>query len=182
MKHRQFGMRRHVEGIILVHRHGHPHILLLQLAQNFFKLPGKIVHLPACDNVFRLRGRIRTQTRTRARTFAGRVRARRAAGGRLRPGEDEKAGLCRKLTNRLASTIKEFQPRSRCLCCFARPHSLSVSVRAMLSPLFPQTHQHLRLSESDACNNQPDGRLVNLSACGGDPSSRIFCFHTSHRT
>lgn len=34
------GMRRSVEGIILVHSHGHPHILLLQIANTFFKLPG----------------------------------------------------------------------------------------------------------------------------------------------
>ena len=34
------GMRRSVEGVILVHEHGLPHVLLLQLGMNFFKLPG----------------------------------------------------------------------------------------------------------------------------------------------
>jgi len=36
----QYGMRRTVEGIMLVHEHGHPHVLLLQVGQAFFKLPG----------------------------------------------------------------------------------------------------------------------------------------------
>lgn len=34
------GMRRTVEGVILVHRHGHPHVLLLQTGHGYFKLPG----------------------------------------------------------------------------------------------------------------------------------------------
>jgi Nucleotide hydrolase len=32
------GMRRSVEAVLLLHNHGHPHVLLLQLSQNFFKL------------------------------------------------------------------------------------------------------------------------------------------------
>ena len=34
------GMRRSVEGVLLVHEHGLPHVLLLQLGSTFFKLPG----------------------------------------------------------------------------------------------------------------------------------------------
>lgn len=34
------GMRRSVEGVLIVHEHGLPHILLLQLGAAFFKLPG----------------------------------------------------------------------------------------------------------------------------------------------
>jgi cleavage and polyadenylation specificity factor subunit 5 len=34
------GMRRSVEGVLIVHEHGLPHILLLQLGTTFFKLPG----------------------------------------------------------------------------------------------------------------------------------------------
>jgi cleavage and polyadenylation specificity factor subunit 5 len=34
------GMRRSVEGVLLVHEHGLPHVLLLQLGTTFFKLPG----------------------------------------------------------------------------------------------------------------------------------------------
>lgn len=32
------GMRRTVEGVLLVHDHGHPHVLMLQIANAFFKL------------------------------------------------------------------------------------------------------------------------------------------------
>ena len=37
-----FGMRRTVEGILVVHDHGHPHILMLQIANAFFKLYVKL--------------------------------------------------------------------------------------------------------------------------------------------
>lgn len=33
-------MRTTVEGLLVVHEHGHPHVLLLQVANSFFKLPG----------------------------------------------------------------------------------------------------------------------------------------------
>lgn len=36
----KIGMRRSVDGVLLVHKHGIPHILLLQLGNTFFKLPG----------------------------------------------------------------------------------------------------------------------------------------------
>lgn len=36
----RIGMRRSVEGVVLVHEHGLPHVLLLQLGTTFFKLPG----------------------------------------------------------------------------------------------------------------------------------------------
>ena len=32
------GMRRTVEGVMLVHQHQHPHVLLLQIGNTFFKL------------------------------------------------------------------------------------------------------------------------------------------------
>lgn len=32
------GMRRTVEGVLIVHEHGLPHVLLLQVGQSFFKL------------------------------------------------------------------------------------------------------------------------------------------------
>ncbi|XP_071957755.1 cleavage and polyadenylation specificity factor subunit 5-like [Antedon mediterranea] len=34
------GTRRSVEGVLIVHEHGLPHVLLLQLGTTFFKLPG----------------------------------------------------------------------------------------------------------------------------------------------
>ncbi|XP_044752183.1 cleavage and polyadenylation specificity factor subunit 5-like [Coccinella septempunctata] len=36
----KIGMRRSVEGVLLVHEHSLPHVLLLQLGTTFFKLPG----------------------------------------------------------------------------------------------------------------------------------------------
>lgn len=39
-EYEKYGMRRTVEGCLIVHEHGLPHILLLQLGTTFFKLPG----------------------------------------------------------------------------------------------------------------------------------------------
>ncbi|XP_038068188.1 cleavage and polyadenylation specificity factor subunit 5-like [Patiria miniata] len=36
----KIGTRRSVEGVLIVHEHGLPHVLLLQLGTTFFKLPG----------------------------------------------------------------------------------------------------------------------------------------------
>ncbi|CAF9942991.1 MAG: hypothetical protein ALECFALPRED_010362 [Alectoria fallacina] len=38
------GMRRTCEGILVCHEHNHPHILMLQIANAFFKLPGDYLH------------------------------------------------------------------------------------------------------------------------------------------
>lgn len=40
----QYGMRRTCEGILVCHEHNHPHILMLQIANAFFKLyvPGQV--------------------------------------------------------------------------------------------------------------------------------------------
>ncbi|KAI9883165.1 MAG: hypothetical protein M1823_005059 [Watsoniomyces obsoletus] len=35
-----YGMRRYCEGVLVCHEHNHPHILMLQIANAFFKLPG----------------------------------------------------------------------------------------------------------------------------------------------
>eukprot|EP00743_Colponemidia_sp_Colp-15_P002322 GILK01002517.1.p1 GENE.GILK01002517.1~~GILK01002517.1.p1 ORF type:complete len:237 (-),score=19.07 GILK01002517.1:245-892(-) len=39
-KYEREGMRRHVEAILLVHIHNHPHMLLIQAGTSFYKLPG----------------------------------------------------------------------------------------------------------------------------------------------
>lgn len=39
-KYKQQGLRRTVEGVLLVHQHGHPHLLLLQTASQSIRLPG----------------------------------------------------------------------------------------------------------------------------------------------
>ncbi|KAJ5908682.1 cleavage and polyadenylation specific factor 5 [Penicillium taxi] len=38
------GMRRTCEGILVCHEHNHPHVLMLQIANAFFKLPGDYLH------------------------------------------------------------------------------------------------------------------------------------------
>jgi len=39
-QYQQEGIRRSVDGVLLVHQHNHPHVLLLQIGNTFFKLPG----------------------------------------------------------------------------------------------------------------------------------------------
>ncbi|CAH1116083.1 unnamed protein product [Phaedon cochleariae] len=56
----KIGMRRSVEGILLVHEHGLPHVLLLQLGTTFFKLPGGELN-PGEDEVDGLK-RLLTET------------------------------------------------------------------------------------------------------------------------
>ncbi|KAJ3997385.1 nucleotide hydrolase-domain-containing protein [Lentinula boryana] len=50
-------MRRTVEGILVVHDHGHPHILMLQIANAFFKLPGDYLK-PGEDEIEGLKRRL----------------------------------------------------------------------------------------------------------------------------
>ena len=72
------GMRRTVEGVLLVHEHKHPHILMLQIGNTFFKLYATVCYS------FRLM-LIRTNR----------------PGDSLKPGEDEIEGLKSRLTLRL---------------------------------------------------------------------------------
>ncbi|RZC38056.1 NUDIX 2 domain containing protein [Asbolus verrucosus] len=58
----RIGMRRSVEGVLLVHEHGLPHVLLLQLGTTFFKLPGGELN-PGEDEVEGLK-RLLTEVRT----------------------------------------------------------------------------------------------------------------------
>jgi len=37
-EYEEAGIRRTVEGVLVVHEHNHPHVLLLQIANTFFKL------------------------------------------------------------------------------------------------------------------------------------------------
>lgn len=36
--YKKFGMRRVVEGLLIAHEHSHPHVLLLQIGNTYFKL------------------------------------------------------------------------------------------------------------------------------------------------
>lgn len=68
------GMRRTCEGILVCHEHNHPHILMLQIANAFFKLPGDYLR-PEDDEI---------------EGFKTRLDERLAPVGRL--GEGEEAG------------------------------------------------------------------------------------------
>ncbi len=63
----KMGMRRSVEGVLLVHEHGLPHVLLLQLGTTFFKLPGGELN-PGEDEVEGLK---RLMTETLGKTEGG---------------------------------------------------------------------------------------------------------------
>jgi cleavage and polyadenylation specificity factor subunit 5 len=54
------GMRRTVEGVIIVHEHGHPHILLLKLSNSVYKLPGDVL-LPGEDEMEGLKSRLQSK-------------------------------------------------------------------------------------------------------------------------
>ncbi|XP_064611123.1 cleavage and polyadenylation specificity factor subunit 5-like [Liolophura sinensis] len=56
----KIGMRRSVEGVLIVHEHRLPHVLLLQLGTTFFKLPGGELN-PSEDQVEGLK-RLLTET------------------------------------------------------------------------------------------------------------------------
>jgi cleavage and polyadenylation specificity factor subunit 5 len=96
-----FGMRRTVEGILVVHDHGHPHILMLQIANAFFKL--YVPHFPA------LICRSTRGSRPSPSFFSFLLFNEphisphfRRPGDYLKPGEDEIDGLKRRLDDRLA--------------------------------------------------------------------------------
>lgn len=42
----QYGMRRTCEGVLVCHEHNHPHVLMLQIANAFFKLYVHTRHHP----------------------------------------------------------------------------------------------------------------------------------------
>lgn len=50
-------MRRTVDAVLIVHEHGHPHVLMLQIANAFFKLPGDYLK-PGEEEVQGLRERL----------------------------------------------------------------------------------------------------------------------------
>lgn len=53
----EHGMRRTCEGILVCHEHNHPHILMLQIANAFFKLPGDYLK-PEEEELEGFRGRL----------------------------------------------------------------------------------------------------------------------------
>lgn len=65
----RIGMRRSVEGVLLVHEHGLPHVLLLQLGTTFFKLPGGELNAgeDEVEGLKRLLSEVRTRQNNAAR-------------------------------------------------------------------------------------------------------------------
>ncbi|KAG6917413.1 hypothetical protein DXG01_002682 [Tephrocybe rancida] len=91
-----FGMRRTVEGILVVHDHGHPHILMLQIANAFFKLTPEISHITSHDCLL-FGAAFLAQMLTVSLFVRFHI-----PGDYLKPGEDEIDGLKRRLDDRLA--------------------------------------------------------------------------------
>lgn len=131
-------MRRTVEGILVVHDHGHPHILMLQIANAFFKL-----YVPCLNDLHCLSSTV--------------IRP----GDYLKPGEDEIEGLKKRLDDRLAPPTDSRQFNSShgvdneweigdCLAQWWRPNFETFMVRAFRTvysvendgPL-PSTHSFL---------------------------------------
>lgn len=118
------GLRRSVDAVLLVHNHGHPHILLLQMGSSFFKLsdvaPLRSNAAARAQATLSLQRLLHMGTQACAfRTYADFLRfavrwshfcCSFSPGGRLRPGEDEVAGLKRKLTKRLAAHQVDLRP------------------------------------------------------------------------
>ena len=118
-------MRRTVEGILVVHDHGHPHILMLQIANAFFKL---------C---------VRTHLYHRQLTILT-LPFILSPGDYLKPGEDEIEGLKRRLDDRLAPPAESRQFNAShgvdndweigdCLAQWWRPNFETFMVRVFLT-------------------------------------------------
>ena len=112
-------MRRTVEGVLVVHDHGHPHILMLQIANAFFKLYA--LHSFIFCPLTHLK----------------------SPGDYLKPGEDELEGLKRRLDERLAppSDSRQFNAShgidndweiGDCLAQWWRPNFETFMVRDVL--------------------------------------------------
>ncbi|KAL2918038.1 hypothetical protein HK105_202452 [Polyrhizophydium stewartii] len=91
------GMRTTVEGVLVVHEHGHPHILMLQIANSFYKL----WVLPNLDRACCQQAALTPSTAVRM-VLCPRRRLVFRPGGALRPGEDEIEGLKLRINQKLA--------------------------------------------------------------------------------
>ncbi|KFY35002.1 hypothetical protein V494_06292 [Pseudogymnoascus sp. VKM F-4513 (FW-928)] len=64
------GMRRTCEGILVCHEHNHPHILMLQIANAFFKLPGDYLK-PEDDEIEGFKARLNERLAPVGSQFSG---------------------------------------------------------------------------------------------------------------
>jgi cleavage and polyadenylation specificity factor subunit 5 len=62
--YQEHGMRRTCEGILVCHEHNHPHILMLQIANAFFKLCASLDIYINCSDTFQT-GRLPPRRRRR---------------------------------------------------------------------------------------------------------------------
>jgi hypothetical protein len=183
------GLRRSVDAVLLVHNHGHPHILLLQMGSSFFKLSDdtRADAAPlACSRPAPLQLQAATSLQrllhmgTQACAFCTHAHFHPiccavvlfcsfSPGGRLRPGEDEVAGLKRKLTKRLAAHQVDLRPEwevcliSANIQCSCGSVSLAIVCGALLHLRLPLTVRScllLRLL-----------RFLIWCPCGGDRTS-----------
>ncbi|MCJ1438930.1 hypothetical protein MMC27_008320 [Xylographa pallens] len=65
-----YGMRRTCEGVLVCHEHNHPHILMLQIANAFFKLPGDYL-LPEDDETEGFKSRLNERLAPVGNQFSG---------------------------------------------------------------------------------------------------------------
>jgi hypothetical protein len=121
------GIRRTVDGILLVHKHGHPHILLLQIGNTFWKLFVGLI--PSLRYFFE---RLSLGSRKKSFSYASAVFPR--PGGKIKPGESEIEGLKRKLTSKLAPNMApEYAPRwevGELMSMWWRPNFETLMVRS----------------------------------------------------
>ncbi|MCJ1324378.1 hypothetical protein MMC10_001040 [Thelotrema lepadinum] len=66
----QYGMRRTCEGVLVCHEHNHPHILMLQIANAFFKLPGDYLRAED-DEVLGFKARLNERLAPVGNQFSG---------------------------------------------------------------------------------------------------------------
>ncbi|KAK7705369.1 hypothetical protein SLS57_010131 [Botryosphaeria dothidea] len=66
----EHGMRRTCEGILVCHEHNHPHILMLQIANAFFKLPGDYLR-PEDDEIDGFKARLNERLAPVGSQFTG---------------------------------------------------------------------------------------------------------------
>ncbi|KAI9662782.1 MAG: hypothetical protein M1829_006126 [Trizodia sp. TS-e1964] len=64
------GMRRTCEGVLVCHEHNHPHILMLQIANAFFKLPGDYLK-PGDDEISGFKSRLNERLAPVGTQFTG---------------------------------------------------------------------------------------------------------------
>jgi cleavage and polyadenylation specificity factor subunit 5 len=84
------GRLNSVEGVLLMHQHNHPHVLLLRIGTTFYKL-SVFFFLFSFLFVWLIVTFLLSNS----------------PGGRLKPGEDDVSGLKRKLNNKLAPEGQE---------------------------------------------------------------------------